>query len=736
MNSRSILERKLGEALKEAVEADPTLKPVAGKLRALLESYASESGVSESRLLILDLCNDRGEVRRELAQFLMTEYPLADVSRPSYLSNLRRIAKVLISRGEESKSAALHSVFADEIPEEWGPMLPFIPREGVERLGGNLKMEAVRLRTPYSRNGQYFLVACLRVWSDHNLSSLEDLFREYSGRLRRAINAVARERAGSVEPLIDHVRRQLGIPPLRGVRRAPVPCEQMLEPFRTEVETYRRMALSLGDAKSEEERLAERAFIRAAAEYGLTPQKATAASVRTGLYMLSLLYTFLRPVIESEGRTSFSVRDLLVKDHEGCDTGGAKARQPHNILMDLYRAKHVERADWSKEAGFDSASFASAITAVRAVGIYNGYFEYIKGFCAAYRSVVFDEGTTNRRKEVKKSIYPLDYVDGEIARLRAQVSKVLRSRSFVRGRARRMIDADRNLNLCLFYVVLVVLRYFGYRQQCIRNCSAGRNIVFGRDGSITLSWAKGEVKNKKPITVTLTAERNDGAWEPVVHALTLYEKKVRPYVLRLSDEQPGGAEALEGQYFVQFNVSDRLVRFDAQDDREFYRWFMSQAKRFLVLPDEAYETGVFPNPHFFRGLCMDWLHAIGMSDEDIAKLTGDTVGVINEKYRNKNAPEDGTPVLARTDRRLKEERRDRTDPDARLRELEEAHRAELLRRDEIEAGMRAEMSRLVGLVEGMLAERSGAHALTAAMQASQQEQLEISRRMLEKLDGR
>jgi hypothetical protein len=133
---------------------------------------------------------------------------------------------------------------------------------------------------------------------------------------------------------------------------------------------------------------------------------------------------------------------------------------------------------------------------------------------------------------------------------------------------------------------------------------------------------------------------------------------------------------------------------------------------------------------------MDWLHAIGMSDEDIAKLTGDTVGVINEKYRNKNAPEDGTPVLARTDRRLKEERRDRTDPDARLRELEEAHRAELLRRDEIEAGMRAEMSRLVGLVEGMLAERSGAHALTAAMQASQQEQLEISRRMLEKLDGR
>jgi hypothetical protein len=78
-----------------------------------------------------------------------------------------------------------------------------------------------------------------------------------------------------------------------------------------------------------------------------------------------------------------------------------------------------------------------------------------------------------------------------------EFDRIVKAGSFKREVAdRALYEALADFNFCGYYVALLVLRFLGHRQQCLRDCKIGENITFNRDGSITLFWPKDKIKNR------------------------------------------------------------------------------------------------------------------------------------------------------------------------------------------------------------------------------------------------
>lgn len=693
--------RNFNEVLDRACTAEHSLKKVRGKMNALLEDYAVDRGTSLGKLRLIDVCTGDGRLRPELYQHITEVYPLAEGSRPSYVSCARRLVKMTFKTSTEVAEERTLALSGLQIPEPVERMLPLLPREGTKP---EVRDPEIRPTLPYTRNGIFLLLAVLSVWTEFQLTSLESLFLDHVSSLRRAIRRITRKNHdGSTISLMNRVRNGLGIPqPEKGPR--PMPLEQVLEPLRTEILTYRARALSMGDEKPAEERLEEKKLIAKASRYGYRPQKLRVGTVEKDVNLMCRMYARILPLIESDGLDSFGIRDILCITHEVVDDDGEDVTHSLNKYFESYRNIEVERSSMFKRAGYDSSNFRDCYNSVRMIAAYNGYFANLKNFCEAYRTTVLDWERMERRKEIKKTIFSIEYVDGELARMRKQYERILRGRSFARTAGRPNAEADCDLTFCFFYVAFVMMRYLSYRQKCVRDCVVGSNITFNRGGSVTLFWTKDKVKNKKPIRVTLTADRFEGAWEPVIHALKTYKSIVYPYALSRARAQ-GSLESLGGQFILHLNGVHEVVRWSSRDALGFYAWFHARARQFLTFPDEAVEADIRFNPHFLRGLCVDWMYEIGMSMAEISVVTGDTEAVLRRKYLNRNIVLDATRILAQTDRRLRQEQAGEFDARSYLDASEAAHRAELKRRDIREEELRRRHEQqLTDLRAGILSE--------------------------------
>lgn len=475
------------EMLSRVCSKDPALEKVRDKMRALFEDYAIARGSSIYKLKLLDVCTSEGKLRPELERHIRQVYPLGAKSRPSYVSGAKRLVKAVINSADGLDDARKNLV-DPQIPAPMKRLLPFIPRQGARNL---LLNPEKRLQQPYSRNGLFFLLAALSVWREFGLTTLESLFRERNESLLLAIRKTARRNAASVYSIVHSVRNGLKIPFLRGPRKS-IPVEQMCEPFRTELLNYSSLAVTLSDEKTPEERQKDSQLIKKAARYGITLTKNRETTVKNDVKILSLMYGRILPTLEAKGITSFSVKDLLKITRKTVKEDGEKVKMALNEPLDVYRQSEIEKSNRFKRAGFDTGAFSACVMAIKQVAMFNGYFIYLKDFGEAYKEIVLDSYTIEKRKEIKKSIFSMNYVDGQLSQLRKRYEKIINTKSFVRGPSRSVSDSNRDLALCFFYVATVVMRYLSYRQQCVRDCVYGQNIIFNGDGSVTTLLAQGQ----------------------------------------------------------------------------------------------------------------------------------------------------------------------------------------------------------------------------------------------------
>jgi hypothetical protein len=203
----SPLTRRFVDALDEACLFDPSLTLVKQKTYAFFEDYAVSKGLTVGRMLVIHVCDEAGNIRPDLERHLMEVYLLSAISRPSYLSNVKRIAKAIVRRKNvsvitvETAGESIKSLLSKNIPKYMQAALPYIPRARGSQWGKYVNLSK-RLKAPYSEFGECLLLAMLKVHDEYKVRSLKSLFIEHLGHLREAVKEVAGQRAPNVQKFI------------------------------------------------------------------------------------------------------------------------------------------------------------------------------------------------------------------------------------------------------------------------------------------------------------------------------------------------------------------------------------------------------------------------------------------------------------------------------------------------------------------------------------------------------
>jgi hypothetical protein len=377
-----------------------------------------------------------------------------------------------------------------------------------------------------------------------------------------------------------------------------------------------------------------------------------------------------------------SVRDLMEVGEVVREYGAYQKTELANALVDVYRdhERDSDRSAAGKNPTFDSISFSHFKSAVKALAAYNGIFDLHERFDQAY-VLTHDRKAVKGRKETKKALLDRPWVDGEIQRLAGEFYRIVKERSFERTGPespvrRRHAESDANMRLLLFTVTLATLRYMGFRQQSVRICAVGKNIIFGRDGSVRFHYEEGEVKNEVEID-TLLAYEPDPEREThnlLVGLLRTYYRRVYPYVVR------NAAHDLEGQFFVKLKPDGRFVRHQRDEAKflvpgvpdsgggksgpsnrahvHFTQYFKRGCLSHIRFKDKAVEANALLHPHFLRGLCADWLYYDhDVTIEYVAEFLGDTPFTIVKEYLREPKVKSGRRALRQAAENKKAEAR-------------------------------------------------------------------------------
>lgn len=337
----------------------------------------------------------------------------------------------------------------------------------------------------------------------------------------------------------------------------------------------------------------------------------------------------------------------------------------YNPIIEPYRRAQQEACrPHYKAKTYDSAAFRQFLRALFALARYNGEFDLPQQFQRRIK-LRLDKGTPDQRKHNKKKRLGRGWIDAEIRRLSVEFQRIVKSKSFLGNR--------RDLELCLFLVQLGVMRYLGFRQQCLRRCAVGKNIIFNKDGSVTFYYEKSEIKNGVRINLTISKESCDEIPELVLLTglLTTYYRRVLTVIRSTAPEL---YERQLGEMFFALPAGRRregLIRKppvcegsstsrDAagRDGGAVFREFFEGAAYDLMNFDELVDFPHEFNPHLMRGHCCDWLRKDKKwSWEAISKVMGDTEETLKKDYYDEEEREQNADPFLEYNRKLKTERR-------------------------------------------------------------------------------
>lgn len=657
-----LFNRPLENFLAEVCEGCPELQAAKGKVNAVLLRYEESCGhylrVSD---LYLDTARDDGEVLAEgFINFVDGEPPEPGRSEKrrrqgaaESKSILRRFIREFrggVTERGSGKQASLAGM--EDLPEEW-LILKKILTHDIPGSEWTRVVHGVRSKEdfPYSFASAHLVRALREVSGASGVTDLSILFGELYTDLTRALKRNApyprhRQLAVKFSRFRKAYFKAVGL--LVPSWQIKLPLEEFPEPLRSQVKLYEQRAL-LGFGASQELR-------RVAREHNFKTTPYSETTVRGMVQALEIgLGHIFAGVAERPER--LSIEDLVkTRPVEVRDKNGEVTDVDHvNEYVGVYRREQWDEATPSKRAEYDTVTFEHFRVAVCLVAAVNGCGEYVPNFRKGYR-VQLDRETRRLKKSKKKRIFKRPTVDKEILRLYTEVISIIKVGSFKTGRAGRDLKAHKRVTKVLLVVSMAVLRYLGYRQQCLRDCKLGENIIFNRDGSITLDFPEDVTKNGKHIRITLNKRDHGHTHGLLIDLLWLYHDYVYPYVLERDED-------VQGSFFVAVSPFTGLFR-RFKDEGNFKTCFEDWGRAHLRYEKfaGAQEANLVLHPHFFRGCCVDWLlEDVGMSRDEVADFIGDEPETLKE-YINANRVRDPSRALARRNRELRAEQAERDRP--------------------------------------------------------------------------
>ena len=646
----------------EAQKNNPASSLVAtlSKVTAPLKSYAASLNLTLEELSLLHVCTGGGAIHPGLEKHIGS-LGFTDAYKGQHLSRLTKLIGALLRSEETDDQPTLELLPLGRLsPEPLRTIWPFLPRPRSASVYARQVEREVYLREritmALSKNGICLALAIMKVSRQHNVGSGEILFEEYAGEV---LDAIRRDNHPSTwlsliaawYVLRQLVRESMGYE-VTVATPVKLPVDQLPEPLRTQVALYQERARfgfkTDGQIK-----------VQARTKYKLDLSRQSEETITAYTEILCYVIGYLPREMYGE---KLDVRDFLRLVDREVEVDEIIIKVLYNPLVDYYRQREQARHSGRKESGFDSGNFDHFIAAITAVAAFNGHLLLRHLFLKEYKAVL-DSDSKENHKLAKKETFDRPWLDGQIQRLRAHFKRIPVEGTFKNESGGTLSKARRrNLNLCLFYVTLVTLRYLGVRQQCIRDCLLGKNILFVAPMAVTFYWSDEEMKNAKGLLHRLNMEQHGGVQEILIEAVHIYYKKIYPYLSGMmgADQPPHIREArrraVAGQFFLKCNLKGICVPFTNR--RDFYRWFQSMALSYLDFGTRLETKGLWLHPHFLRAVFGDWCRFdLKFSGEQTALLAGDTEETFEADYITHSATYDATDIWTEKNQELRDKRR-------------------------------------------------------------------------------
>jgi hypothetical protein len=463
------------------------------KVTAPLKSYAASLNLTLDELSLLHVCTGGGDIHPGLKKHI-GRLNLTDTYKGQHLSRLRSLIEALLRPETTDVQPALEPLpLGEQSPEPLRTLWPFLPRPRSASIHARHVEREVYLRDrvtmPLSAHGICLALAIMKVSRQHNICSIEILFEEYAGEV---VDVIRRDNHPSkwislttaFYTIRRIVRESMGYE-VTAATPAKLTVDQLPEPLRTKVLLYQERARFGFKTDG-------RIKVQAKTKYDLDLSKQTEETISNYTEIICMGVGYLPREMYGE---SLDVRDFLRLVDREVEVDEIKIKELYNPLVDYYRQREQARHSDRKESGFDSGCFSQFICAITAVAAFNGHLQLRKLFLKEYK-LVLDSDSKERHKLAKKETFDRPWLDGQIRRLTDRFKQIAAEGSFKSESGGILSKAGRrNLNLCLFYVALVTLRYLGVRQQCMRDCLLGKNIIFVGPMAVTFYWSKEELNH-------------------------------------------------------------------------------------------------------------------------------------------------------------------------------------------------------------------------------------------------
>jgi hypothetical protein len=683
MNTAS-LNLSFAELVKNAAGEHPWILSNYDKVKGVLKDYAARRELTLAKLTLLHLCNDRNRtaLNSSLNAFI-DKLPKSRSYKSELKSRLRRILKAL-SAAPDREATTLEPTPLP-IPEILHKLLPALPRQGYCPGSVMKSMSCTAgdrlLARPLTDRGQQTLAVLIQVVEEYEITDLDTLFFKHRAELWRTIRLMLPPRVWkSVRVCLSTAFKRLGY------SACPAPKQHL---------DYHEWPPTL---RKQFDRLKEFApygidhdleLTKQAIKYEVDVVPLKKSTLKN--YELALSAGLFHILSRLNNKPAdIDVRDLLRLQKAPSKETGARDSRKVNPLVEHYHRRELERTSKPTASSICTGAFSLFINAVRVVALYNGYFELNSKFMKVYRLKI-DKKERRAKKIAKKDTFDLAWIDTEIARMLTEFRRIVKERSF-RFESKTKISLPheryRDMRFCLFFVILVTLRYMGHRQQSLRSCEIGRgkNVEFLADGSIHFNWKSELVKTDVELDQIIEE------WEHQTHEImrevltTYYWMIYRPYILKHSATGPNGQILVANQLFVYIDRAGQFRRFTADDERKFGARFKEWSFEFMEYGGRANLIVQGLHPHYFRGLAADWMvNEYKVPLEKAAEYFGITATTLVKEYLRVNPKKSAADALeaANAAHHAKAAKENEEAFTKQLRDNEATHKEEMARKDKL-----------------------------------------------------
>lgn len=627
-----------------AVKDDPALAAAFNKVSGKFESFASYRQTTVNELKLRDLCTPDMELHPQVRRFIEQIPQRQNQNKDRYEkykdeigSNMLRAIKAAAARARRPDV----ELAENEVQEEGRPVTHEHPLLAeIYRLLPGKKTPSgkgfIHVKEP-SESGLLFYTACAEALKSCSPSSLKEFLEHHVTEIRRSCQSVSPpEKLVYVLQIFNVTRRGMGIHTSRVAR---LPLEQWPSPLREEMNSlYDAVRGHIPDHVYEK-----------ACQHDVTLKD------RLSLYTVRGAEARVERLIRHHpAGEPLSVRDILKTTETGASKSGGGKTLYHNEFLTPFRRVEQEKVTNGKRKGFDSRTFNNTLSSLLVLASYNGIFDYYELVRAAFTPKL-DVDRIKERKAEKKAVIDRQVIDKWLADEFFQYETILNTGSFRRDQKKRKHQqADDDMRFVLFYLKLITLKTMGHRQIQLRDCKYGENLIVTPD-SITFKFAGRQTKNRKPLQFTAHEKTSGKSHGLLIRAHYLYYRRGFPYVQgryapwTTEDRNP------QNQAFVYLTNDGRFKCFEREDTRRFSGHFKRACYKYLKHPELMKEAALLAHAHYFRGAAMDtFILDQGGSLDSASRYFGVTEKVMEQCYRDRNAPQDASRDVVLMNAQMKE----------------------------------------------------------------------------------